>query len=84
MTEPTQPNQPAAPPTEPPWRPPRNQEGNAAAIIVGLVLLAIGVWYFLDQTLGFEMPRVRWADLWPLILIVIGGAMLFRSVGRRT
>lgn len=82
-TGPTEPNQPPSPPSGPTWRPPHSQEGNAATVLVGLVLLVIGVWYFLDQTLGLEMPRVRWADLWPLILIFIGGAMLFRSVGRQ-
>ena len=84
MTEPTGPDRPAAPPPGPNWRPPHTREGNSATIVVGLVLLAIGLWYFLDQTLGLEMPRVRWGDLWPLILIVIGGVMLARSAGRRT
>jgi hypothetical protein len=46
------------------------------------VLLAIGVWFLLDQTLGFEMPRVRWGDLWPIFLIGLGGIMLYRSVTR--
>ena len=65
------------------WRPPRTREGNVASILVGLVLLAVGVWYLLDHTLGLEMPRIDWGDLWPLILIAIGAAVLWQAVRRR-
>ena len=82
MTEPA-----ATPPPPPPpkdaWRPPKSRDSNVAPIVVGLVFLAIGIWYFLDQTLGLTMPRIRWDDLWPVILIVIGGVILFRSVADR-
>ena len=66
-----------------PWRPPRSREGNAASIVVGLVLLAVGVWYLLDHTLGIEMPRIDWGDLWPLFLIAIGAAVIWQAVRRR-
>jgi hypothetical protein len=66
------------------WRPPREPETNVASIGVGLILLAIGIWYFLDQTLDLDMPRVDWSDFWPLILIGVGGVMLYRSATRRT
>jgi hypothetical protein len=66
------------------WRPPRERDTNVASIVVGIVFLVIGVWYLLDQTLGIEMPRINWRDFWPIILIVIGGIMLYRSVTRRT
>lgn len=82
MTGPTEPNQGSPTPPEPPWRPPPSRDRNSSSIDVGLVLLAIGVWFLLDQTLGFEMPRVRWGDLWPIFLIGLGGIMLYRSVTR--
>lgn len=66
------------------WRPPHEPETNVASIVVGVVLLVIGVWYLLDQTLGFEMPRIDWSDFWPIILIAIGAIMLYRSATRRT
>jgi hypothetical protein len=100
MTQPPEPSLPppvvpptVAPPTVPPppspepafaWRPARDRERNVASMIVGLVLLAIGVWYFLDQTLGITMPRIRWADVWPVFLIVIGAFILIRSAARRS
>jgi Domain of unknown function (DUF5668) len=66
------------------WRPPREPETNVASIVVGLILLVIGIWYLLDQTLGLDMPRIDWSDFWPIILIAIGGIMLYRSATRRT
>jgi hypothetical protein len=84
MTEPAPtPNQPSPQP-DPTWRPPRARGSNTPSIVIGLILVAIGAWYFLDQTLGLDMPRINWRDFWPVILIVLGGVIVFRSVGRRT
>ena len=92
----TEPPEPPSPPSQPswspspereagfPWRPARDRDRNVASMVVGLVLLAIGVWYFLDQTLGITMPRIRWADVWPVILIAIGAFILIRSAARRS
>ena len=66
------------------WRPPRSRESNIASMVVGVILLVIGVWYLLDQTLGIQMPRIDWGDFWPILLIAIGGIMLVRSARRRT
>jgi hypothetical protein len=66
-------------------RPPRRErESNIASIVVGLIFLGIGVWYLLDQTLGLDMPRINWRDFWPIILIVLGGIVIYRSAKRRT
>jgi hypothetical protein len=66
------------------WRPPRSRESNIASMVVGIILLVIGVWYLLDQTLGIQMPRIDWGNFWPILLIAIGGIMLVRSARRRT
>jgi LiaI-LiaF-like transmembrane region len=85
MTEPTDPGatEPTATPPPPQatseWRPPRGRESNTAAIVVGLIFLAIGIWFFLDRTLGLTMPDLEWENLWPVILILIGGVMIFRA-----
>ncbi|MBI3749746.1 MAG: hypothetical protein HY262_13020, partial [Chloroflexi bacterium] len=50
--------------------------GRGTSIIAGAVLLAIGLWYFADQTLGLALPRLRWNDLWPIALIVLGAWIL--------
>ena len=83
---------PAAPTStdwrEPPWFPPRDKDrrehkSSMVAIIVGLVILAVGVYYFIDRTLGVTMPRIQWGSLWPVLLIVLGGVVLLRSIDRR-
>ena len=80
----TDPADPAGPKSGPDWRPRREPESNISSIVVGIIFLAIGVWYLLDQTLGLDMPRINWRDFWPIILIVFGGIMLYRSAKRRT
>jgi hypothetical protein len=79
----TQPSESPPAGADPSWRPPRDRESNLASIVVGLVLLGLGVWYLLDHTFDFVMPRIDWGDLWPIILIAIGGIVIYQSVRRR-
>lgn len=57
--------------------------GDTAARVWGLLVLAVGVWFFADITLDMDMPAVAWRDLWPVALIVIGLAVLIRGVASR-
>jgi hypothetical protein len=73
---------------EPPWFPPRDQDRrgrrpNIGAIVIGLIVLAVGVYYLLDRTLGIAMPRIQWGSIWPIFLIILGGLILLRSIERR-
>jgi Domain of unknown function (DUF5668) len=84
------PDRPATDWREPPWIPPRTRDGSRdrggpslGAIVVGLVLLAIGLYYFIDRTLGISLPAVRWGSLWPLILVVIGAVIVLRAISDR-
>jgi hypothetical protein len=44
--------------------------------------MAIGIWFFAEQTLGLELPTLQWSQLWPLVLIAIGGWILLTQVRR--
>ena len=74
---------------EPPWFPPdrdrhRRERGpHLVSIVVGLALVLVGIYYFLDRTLGIPMPPIAWGSLWPVLLIVLGAVILLRSVERR-
>jgi hypothetical protein len=73
---------------EPPWFPPRdrdrrNRRMNWGAIVFGLIILGIGVYYLLDRTLGIAMPRIQWGSIWPIFVIILGGLILLRSFDRR-
>jgi len=83
---------PSSPPPSAPWQPPQSSQpweapkqrgSNVATILVGLVFLVIGSWYFLDTTLGLTMPDIAWDNLWPILLIVIGGVIVFRAATDR-
>ena len=49
----------------------------------GLVLLAVGAWFFADVTLRLDLPAVAWDDLWPVALILLGGLVVVRGVASR-
>jgi hypothetical protein len=72
---------------EPPWFPPRdrgrNHRASPFAMVVGLIFIAVGAYYFVDRTLGIALPRIQWSSAWPVILIIIGGLILIRSFQRR-
>ena len=83
---------PAAPapaaPSPPPMAPPtvssrrRDDAGGSGTIFFGVILVAIGLWFFADQTLGLEMPRLRWNELWPILLVGLGAWIVFGSLRR--
>ena len=57
--------------------------GDTLARVWGLIVLAVGVWFFADITLQLDMPSIAWRDLWPLAQIVLGVAVLVRALATR-
>lgn len=49
------------------------------SLIGGLVLITLGTLFIIDQL----VPNVNFGDLWPVILVVIGGGLLFNALSRR-
>jgi hypothetical protein len=80
---------PAATPSdwrEPPWSPPRPRPSRGpslGAIVFGGLILLAGVWFFLERTLGIELPDLRWSAVGPVLLIALGGFIVLRALGRR-
>lgn len=54
-----------------------------SSLILGLVILAIGLWYFADRTLGLSLPRLNWNELWPVALIALGAWIIAGPYLRR-
>jgi hypothetical protein len=65
-------------PPEPGSHPPATNGPRYGSIIVGLVILAVGLWYFADRTLGLELPRLDADQLWPIAVIAIGIWLIVR------
>ena len=57
--------------------------GDTAARVWGLLVLAVGAWFFADITLGMDMPAIAWRDVWPVALIVVGLAVVLRGIASR-
>jgi hypothetical protein len=60
------------------------ETADLAGRLWGLVLLGFGLWFFADVTLELDLPSLRWGELWPVILIVLGGFVVLRGLARRS
>jgi hypothetical protein len=74
----------SVPPPSRAWQPPAADHGRTASILFGLVMLGVGLWFFADTTLGLDLPRIRWGQLWPVGLILLGLWIAFGSLRRRS
>jgi hypothetical protein len=68
------------PPADTRWR--RRGDGSLGTIVFGVILVALGLWFFADQTLGLDMPRIRWSELWPILIIGLGAWIVLGSLRR--
>jgi len=64
-------------------RPPGSDPGRLGTIVFGVVIIAIGLWFFAERTLGLDLPRIEWRALWPLALIAIGAWIVLGARNRR-
>lgn len=60
------------------------ETADIAGRLWGLVLLAFGLWFLADVTLDMDLPNVRWSEVWPVLLIVLGGFVVIRGLARRS
>lgn len=58
---------------------PEGDNGGRAALVVGIGLVLLGIWFLVRQYL----PPINWDLLWPVVLIGIGGLILVMSTRRR-
>lgn len=57
---------------------------DVGAIIFGLVVLGVGLYYFLQRTLGLSMPELDWDRVWPLLVIALGVGIVFSAWARNS
>jgi len=63
-----------------PYEQHRHRRRGNGGLIFGLILVALGVWFLLDE----YVPGLRSDLLWPIGLVVLGLVLLFVSYGRRS
>jgi hypothetical protein len=56
----------------------RTREFDVGALIIGAAIIVVGGFYFLRNTLGFEMGELNWDAIWPFFVIAIGLSILVR------
>lgn len=53
---------------------------NNGPLIAGSILVVIGLLFLIDKLL----PNVNFGDLWPALLIIVGGVLIFTSMNRKS
>jgi hypothetical protein len=52
------------------------------ALIGGLLVVAVGVYFLLRNAFGYVIPDINWDLVWPVVVIVSGVAILSRAIGQ--
>ncbi len=60
----------------------RHRRRDRGGIVFGVILLLVGGYYLLQQTLGLNLPDLNWDQLWPVIVMIIGGVILYGAWSR--
>jgi len=55
---------------------------NIGALILGGLILFVGIYYFLVNTLGWDLGELNWDAIWPLAIIALGVAILGGALTR--
>jgi hypothetical protein len=53
-------------------------------LLFGEILLLVGVYFILRNTLGFDIPDLDWNMIWPLFLLGLGGAIMWSAWSKGT
>lgn len=47
-------------------------------LVIGVVVLGVGIWYFLSNTLGWNLGDLNGDAIWPILVIAVGASILVR------
>ncbi len=59
-----------------------NPRRDLGGLIFGLLILSVGLYYVLVNTLGFKLPELDWDLIWPLFVVALGVGILWRATTR--
>jgi len=49
-------------------------------LIFGAILLVVGGYFVLRNTLGFDIPNLNWDLIWPLFIVALGVGVLWGAM----
>jgi hypothetical protein len=52
------------------------------AVIIGLIILAVGIYYVLVNTFGIALPELNGDAIWPIAVVALGIGILWSALGR--
>lgn len=58
----------------------RTLRTNGGGLIFAVILILVGGYYFLRNTLGFDLGELDEDAVWPLIVIALGAWILYRNL----
>lgn len=55
---------------------------DVGAIILGVLILGVGIYYLLANTFGLALPDLNWDMIWPIAVIALGIGILLGAWNR--
>jgi hypothetical protein len=55
---------------------------DVGAILIGLIILGVGIYYTLVNVFGMELAELDWDKIWPLAVIALGVGILWGAWSR--
>jgi hypothetical protein len=60
----------------------RRRRSDFGALVFGAIILFVGGYYLLRNTLGWDLDELNWEPIWPVLVIVLGLAILYGALVR--
>lgn len=61
----------------------RRRRSDIGALFFGVILLLVGGYYVVTNTLGIDLPDLDWDRLWPILVIGLGVVVLLGALRER-
>ena len=55
---------------------------DVGAILIGLIILGVGIYYTLVNIFGVQLAELDWDKIWPLAVIALGVGILWGAWAR--
>ena len=55
---------------------------DVGGLLFGLILLVVGGYFILRNTLGWDIPDLDWNMIWPLFILALGAGILWTAYTR--